>query len=89
MYHAKKAMTYDRLHYILKYTKLWSPALIFLWFLIPNYFIVIPIICVVALVSWLGEVKTRSLRNINLHASEIFKFEDEKEKREYLRKMFR
>lgn len=73
VYHLKKSVKFNRIHVFLKYIRKCSPALMFLWFIFMNYPIVISIICGVALFSWLGEVKTLSLRNINYYASQEFK----------------
>lgn len=73
IYFKRKSNKYNNLSLIFKYIKLWSPAFIFLWFLIKSYPIVISIILGIALFSWLAEVKTKSLRNINQIASDELK----------------
>lgn len=80
IHYLKRAMFFNRLNKVLKTIRLWSPILIFLWFIIHSYFIVFGIIVFTALFSWLGEVKTSSLRNINYYASKEFKKLDLKEK---------
>jgi hypothetical protein len=69
----RKAMKFNIFYLIFRYIRLFSPALIFLWFLIHSYPIVLSIALGVALVFWLGEVKVRSLRNISEYASQEFR----------------
>lgn len=73
IYYMRKAFKLNVLYMIFKYIRLMSPILIFLWFLIHSYPIVLTIVFSIAFVFWLGEVKTRSLRNISEYASQEFR----------------
>jgi hypothetical protein len=82
IFHAKKALKFNRLYLLFKNIFCFSPFLIFLWFAIHNYFIIIPIVILIGIISWLFSIKMKSLRDINLYAARHLK-------KEYLSETFR
>lgn len=84
LYFLKEAIKFNKLYLIFKNIYLWCPALIFIWYIIPSLWI-FPSIGFLILLFWLGSVKMRSLRNINLYASKRFEILHQEE----MNKMFR
>jgi hypothetical protein len=84
VFHLKEYSKYNKLYLIFKYIYLFSPALIFMWFIIPSYWI-LPIIGFIALISWLCSIKMKSLRDINNYCAKHFK----KEYSEELKNIFK
>jgi len=72
-YHTKKALYFNRWYSVFKFILKISPLFIFIWFLLPNYLVIGITMGVIALISWLGGVKMKSLRNINYYAAKQFR----------------
>jgi glucan phosphoethanolaminetransferase (alkaline phosphatase superfamily) len=72
IFHMKEAVKFDKFYLIFRCIFIWSPALVLLWFIFPNFWI-FPFIGLIALVSWVASVKMKSLRNINHYAVKEFK----------------
>ena len=74
-FHMKRAIIFNKLYLVFKYILRWCPFLIFAWYIVPNYFVIFSAIATIALISWLGSVKMKSLRNINFYAAKQFKLD--------------
>jgi len=85
VYHMKKALFFNKLYLMFKYTLKLTPLVIFIWFLLPNYLLIGLIMGFLALVFWIGGVKMKSLRNINYYAAKQFKLDH----RDEINKVFR
>jgi hypothetical protein len=75
MYHTFKTIKYNRLYLLFKHIYRFSPFLIFLWFLIPNYWIIGGTIIFVFLTTWIISMKMKSQRDINFYAADHFRKE--------------